>query len=302
MRSDIGRVGVLRDLRPVVEAGLERHRIESSVFRPEDFLRPEMYWGSRTSTLTESAKAALVTTLLMEQNVPFYRRDQRSTPGESSAWAMWIEEWSGERTLHARSITDYLVATRSVDPNALDRARAQCLTIGSDTPIDAAHLLRSLVHVTLDVLVTGVCHRNTAALCHDPVADRLLARIVADQRLHATFFGDLVAAALELSPATTVRSITEVVMNFQLPGTQLSGFGRSAMLMERDGIYDLRHHLDDVVLPLLHRWQIFDRADLGCGEYSRVQLLDHLDHLESQAAVPAAAGVRSRMNLRLRAS
>ncbi|MEK8072780.1 acyl-ACP desaturase [Rhodococcoides navarretei] len=291
MRSDIGQFAVLRQLLPTIEENLARHRAAAVHWEPADFVRAEMYWGSRTSTLTEAAKAALVTNLLVEQNIPLYRRD--ATAAEVGAWPSWLTEWSAGRTRHAAAVTDYLVATRSVDPIALGRARTQCMTVGFDAPINGAHLLRSLVQVALDESVSSVCHRNTVAQCHDPVADRLLGRIVADQELHVRFFSDLVSAALEVAPSLTVTAITEVVMNFQLPGSNLPGFARSAMLISRDGIYDLRRHLDDVLRPMLAQWRIFERADLGAGGRSRDLLAAHLDHLDAQDAATEIGRTRN---------
>ncbi|CCQ17677.1 putative acyl-[acyl-carrier protein] desaturase [Rhodococcus sp. AW25M09] len=282
MNSNIGQFTVLRQLRPTIEENLARHRAESVHWRPADVIRAEMYWGSRTSTLTEAAKAALVTNLLVEQNIPLYRRD--ASLADVGAWPAWLTDWSSERTRHAEAVTEYLVATRSVDPIALGRARAQCMTVGFDSPINGAHLLRSLVQVALDVSVSSVCHRNTADQCHDPVADRLLGRIVADQELHIRFFANLISAALDVAPGPTVTAITEVVMNFQLPGTNLPGFARSALLIERDGIFDLARHLDEVLRPMLAQWRIFERTDLASGARRRDQLADYLDHLDAQAA------------------
>ncbi|WP_206488164.1 acyl-ACP desaturase [Rhodococcus sp. KRD162] len=301
MNNDIGQFTVLRELRPTIESNLARHRAESVQWRPADIVRAEMYWGASASTLTEAAKAALVTNLLVEQNIPLYRRDTSS--GEGGAWASWIAEWSSERTRHAEAVTDYLVATRSVDPTALGRARAQCMTVGFDSPMNGAHLLRSLVQVAIEVSVSSICLRNTADQCHDPVGDRLLGCIVADQELHITFFENLISAALDVAPGLTVTAITEVVMNFQLPGTNLPGFARSAMLIERDGIYDLARHLDEVLRPMLAQWRVFERTDLGGGARRRDQLADYLDHLDSQTAATARshAHVREHANA-LRAS
>ncbi|GAA1078376.1 acyl-ACP desaturase (plasmid) [Rhodococcus pyridinivorans] len=292
MHSDIGQFTVLRELRPTIEENLARHRVESVQWVPADFVRAEMYWGSRPSPLTETAKAALVTNLLVEQNIPLYRRDAGAT--EIGAWPSWLTDWSSERRRHSVALTDYLVATRSVDPVALGRARAQCMTVGFDAPMNGAHLLRSLVQVVLDESVSTISHRNTADQCHDPVADRLLGRIVADQELHVRFFANLVSAALTVAPGLTVTAITEVVMNFQLPGTNLPGFARSAMLIARDGIYDLARHLDEVLRPMLAQWRIFERTDLGAGARSRDQLADYLDHLDAQAATIERSSVRTR--------
>lgn len=171
------------------------------------------------------------------------------------------------------------------------------MTVGGfDAPMNGAHLLRSLVQVVLDESVSTISHRNTADQCHDPVADRLLGRIVADQELHVRFFANLVSAALTVAPGLTVTAITEVVMNFQLPGTNLPpGFARSAMLIARDGIYDLARHLDEVLRPMLAQWRIFERTDLGAGgARSRDQLADYLDHLDAQAATIERSSVRTR--------
>lgn len=127
---------------------------------------------------------------------------------------------------------------------------------------------------------------------------RVLRRVsrnnVADQELHVRFFANLVSAALTVAPGLTVTAITEVVMNFQLPGTNLPGFARSAMLIARDGIYDLARHLDEVLRPMLAQWRIFERTDLGAGARSRDQLADYLDHLDAQAATIERSSVRTR--------
>jgi len=44
--------------------------------------------------------------------------------------------------------------------------------------------LDSLIYATLQELATRVAHCNTAAIAGDPVVERLLARIAADENLH----------------------------------------------------------------------------------------------------------------------
>lgn len=282
MHSDVGQFTVLRALQPAIEQNLARHRAEFVQWRPCEFAQADAHRRYARSTLTETAKAALVANLLVEQNIPLYARDGATT--ESGAWSAWLTQWSATRTKHAAAITDYLVATRSVDPIALERARVQCMTVRIDTPMNGAHLLRSLVQVAVEESVTSVCHRNTASHCHDDLADRLLGRVASDQELHVRFFADLISAALDAAPALTVTALTEVVMNYQLPGTNLPGFARSAHLIALHGIFDLRRHLDLVLHPLLARWDVFSRSDLGAGERSRDTLAGYLDHLDAQAA------------------
>lgn len=278
----LGQIALLRELEPVIEQCLGRHLATAATWDPSQYVRPERYWGQRRSPLTETAKAALVTTLLTHNNTA------RTEPGAPAAtggsWGSWLHEWTGEKRLHADAIQQYLVATRSVDPIALDRARFQCTTIGIEASMEGDHLLRSIVHSTVDVMATMVSHVNTAAECADPVATAVLDRIVADQLLHVEFYRSVVDAALGIAPAQTFKAITEVVMNFQMPGSGLPGFERSAMLIARDGIYDLRRHLDEVLLPALRGWRIFERTDTVGGERNRKMLSDFLDDLECQAA------------------
>jgi acyl-[acyl-carrier-protein] desaturase len=51
------------------------------------------------------------------------------------------------------------------------------------------------------------------------------------------------------------------------------------------GVYDARQHLDDVLLPILRQWNIFDRTDFGpAGEAKREELAEFLAELEAQAS------------------
>ncbi|MDJ0393900.1 acyl-ACP desaturase [Rhodococcus sp. G-MC3] len=303
MNGVLNQLALYRELEPAVGASLDRHRLARSSWSPEDYVRPESYWGHTRPMLTETAKAALVTTLLTHNNTARSDRGNAQAPSRS-AWSNWMDEWTAEKNFHADAIQRYLVATRSVDPIALDRARFQCMTIGIDSSMEGDHLLRSIAHATVDVMATMVSHRNTAVECNDPIATALLGRIVADQELHVAFHRDIAAAALDIAPAQTVKAITEVIMNFQMPGSGLPGFGRSAMLLGRDGIYDLRRHLDEVLLPSLRDWRIFERTDLGAGERSRATLSDFLDDLEKQATHFERVRLRTRAHdaERLRAS
>jgi acyl-[acyl-carrier-protein] desaturase len=50
------------------------------------------------------------------------------------------------------------------------------------------------------------------------------------------------------------------------------------------GIYDARQHLDDVVLPVLRKWRIFERTDFTAeGERARDELGAFVEKLEAEA-------------------
>ena len=50
------------------------------------------------------------------------------------------------------------------------------------------------------------------------------------------------------------------------------------------GVYDIRQHRDDVVMPVLRYWKIFELEGLDAeGEKARTALADFMDGLEKQA-------------------
>ena len=106
-----------------------------------------------------------------------------------------------------------------------------------------------------------------------------------DENLHMIFYRNLVSAALELAPDQTMRAITDEVVTFQMPGAVIPGFARKAVQIAMAGIYDLRVHHDDVVMPLVRQWGALDLEGLDAeGERARTELADALDALDTQAS------------------
>ena len=82
-----------------------------------------------------------------------------------------------------------------------------------------------------------------------------------------------------------MRAITEEVVGFEMPGATMAGFRRNSMIIAKAGIYDLRLHHDDVIMPVLRHWDVFDRTDLGAaGEQARDELATFLTGLDAQAS------------------
>jgi len=52
-----------------------------------------------------------------------------------------------------------------------------------------------------------------------------------------------------------------VLRNFKMPGYTVPEFRRRAVTIAVDGVYDPRQHLDDMVMPVLRKWRIFERED-----------------------------------------
>ncbi len=300
MQKEFTDLELLHELEPVVEENVHRHLGVTKDWNPHDYVpwsEGKNYkalggqdWDPEQSKLSEVAKVAMITNLLTEDNLPSYSREAMTHLSLDSAWGTWVNRWTAEENRHGIVMRDYLLATRGVDPVALEQARMEHMTNGfAPTPEEeeaiGTHVLMAIVYPTFQELATRVSHRNTGKVCNDPVADKLLQRVSADENLHMIFYRQLSAAALDLAPDQTLHAVASVVENFRMPGTGMPNFRRYGVLMAKHGIYDLRQHLEEVVRPPLRQWKIFDRTDFTpAGEKRREELAAHLEKMEVQAA------------------
>ena len=79
-------------------------------------------------------------------------------------------------------------------------------------------------------------------------------------------------------------AIVDEVLAFQMPGAGIPGFLRKAATIAKAGIYDLRAHREEVLLPLIRHWGIFELSGLdAAAEEARRQLAAHLEKLDASA-------------------
>ena len=283
---------LLRELEPVAEANLDRHLSMAKDWHPHDYVPWDegrnfaamggVDWEPEQSKLDEVAKAAMITNLLTEDNLPSYHREIAESFSRDGAWGTWVGRWTAEENRHGIVMRDYLVVTRGVDPVALENARMEHMTNGFASP-NSAGMLHSVAYVTFQELATRVSHRNTGRACDDSIADKMLQRIAADENLHMIFYRNICDAALDITPAQTLAAIVEVLENFQMPGAGMPNFRRNGVLMAKHGIYDLRQHLDDVVMPVLRKWRIFERDMGSAAQQDLDKLGSFLEELGRQA-------------------
>ena len=284
---------LLYELEPVVAENLDRHFAITKDWHPHDYVPWDegrnfaamggADWHPEQSELSETAKAAMVLNLLTEDNLPSYHREIATHFGQDGAWGTWVGRWTAEENRHGIVMRDYLVVTRGVDPVELENARMAHMTHGYQS--GGKSMLQTVAYVTFQELATRVSHRNTGKACGDPVADRMLARIAADENLHMIFYRNLVEAAFDRAPDETMRAITAEVVNFEMPGSDMANYRRSSVMIAKAGIYDLRQHHDDVIMPVLRKWQVFERTGLSAvGEAAREELALALKALDSAAS------------------
>jgi len=295
MVRDLTQLELLAELVPVAEDNVNRHIAAAKEWHPHDYVPWDegrnfaalggVDYDPEQSKLSDVAKAAMITNLLTEDNLPSYHREIAENFSRDGAWGTWVGRWTAEENRHGIVMRDYLVVTRGVDPVALEQARMIHMTNGFASPAGSeTGLLHSVSYVTFQELATRVSHRNTGKVCDDPIADRMLQRIAADENLHMIFYRNISAAALDIAPDQTLEALSDIVMNFQMPGAGMPNFRRNGVLMAKHGIYDLRQHLEDVVWPVLRKWRIFEREDFTArGENTREELAVFLEDLERQA-------------------
>jgi acyl-[acyl-carrier-protein] desaturase len=283
---------LLMELEPVVEVNLNRHLEKAKPWNPHDYVpwsrgRDFAFlggqdWDPQDSQLDEVAKAAMVVNLLTEDNLPSYHREIAARFGLDGPWGQWVGQWTAEEGRHSIAIRDYLIVTRGVDPEELERRRMLHTAAGYDSGDKT--IIEALVYVSFQELATRISHRNTGKASGCPIADQLLARIATDENLHMVFYRNLVAAAFDTMPEATMQAVAKEVINFQMPGAGMPGFAENALTIAKAGIYDLRAHLDEVVRPVLRFWNVFERDLAGDAARARDDLAAFLDFVESKAS------------------
>jgi acyl-[acyl-carrier-protein] desaturase len=290
----VDQTALLVELEPVVAANLDRHLGLAKEWFPHEYvpwsegrtfdgLLGGEPWREDDSPLPDVARTALIVNLLTEDNLPSYHHEIATLFGRDGAWGTWVHRWTAEEGRHGIALRDYLTVSRAVDPTALERARMAHMQSGYSNA-HPEEMLHSVAYVAFQELATRISHRNTGKATGDPIAEQLLARVAADENLHMVFYRNLLSAAFDLAPNSSMRAVADVVAAFEMPGANIDGFQRKALSIALAGIYDLRQHRDEVLLPVLRQWNVFDRSDLdGDGEKARDQLAAQMAELDVQA-------------------
>ncbi|HEX3610608.1 MAG TPA: acyl-ACP desaturase [Sporichthyaceae bacterium] len=291
--TELTQIEILTELESVVEAELARHLAQAKEWMPHEYIpwgEGRTYdgplggeaWNREQSKVDPAVATALAVNLLTEDNLPSYHFEIATLFGRDRAWGAWVHRWTAEEGRHGQAIRDYLLVTRACDPVALERERMVHMSDGftNDNPGDA---IASVAYVSFQELATRVSHRNVGKATGDPIGEALFSRIATDENLHMVFYRRLLEASLEIAPDSTMRAITDVVRKFQMPGYDLPGFQRKALEIALAGIYDIRQHRDNVLLPVLRFWNVWERSFGPEGERARDELDAILAELDSSA-------------------
>ncbi|WP_234315408.1 acyl-ACP desaturase [Streptomyces globisporus] len=286
---------MITELEPVAAGLLARHVAAAREWFPHQYVPWSVSrdfdgplggepWTEEQPALDPAARSALIVNLLTEDNLPGYHHALAVNSTREGAWGEWLNRWTAEEDRHASSIRGYLHATRAVDPIALERARMAQVSVGFEP--SAGGFLSGVAYVALQELATRISHRNTGRFSGDALCERLMTRIAQDENLHMVFYREVLRAALEIAPDRVLVAVEENVRSFRMPGHAMPGFAQMAAQIAVAGVYDLRIHHDDVLVPLLRNLKIFDLAGLSPqGEQARDSLAAYLERLDARAGL-----------------
>ena len=265
-------IALLNELEPEAARLYDRHDKVAQEWFPHDYIPYRLGrdfdkepWTPDQPRLTGVAQTSFEINLLTEDNLPSYHRLIHGMFGAGDgAWINWIGRWTAEEGRHAIVLRDYLTVTRNLDPIALERGRMTQLMTGYDR--DTIDTLRGLAYVAFQELATRISHKNTGRYSQDPVADKIMTRIAADENLHMVFYRDILGAALKVQPSRAVQAIVAEVLAFEMPGAGIPGFLRKAAA-HREGRH-LRHPRSiatRVLMPIIKHWRVFELTGLDAA-------------------------------------
>ncbi|WP_433576589.1 acyl-ACP desaturase [Nocardia brasiliensis] len=271
---------LLESLELDVESTLRRHIDAADGWQPHDYVPWDdgrnfsflggIDWDPEQSELGEVAKLALTVSVLIADNLPSYHRELGKYL-RTGAWWRWVGRWTAEENRHEILIRNFLMVTRSVDPVELERMRMAHMTTGFRRP--GMHLLDVLAACAFEEVAAAIRHRNTAALNESPMVTAIAERIARDDELQAEFFAKMVEAGFNVAPDQTMRAIADRIADFAVPSVILADGRNSDDVLAEAGIYDPARQDELVFKPLLQRWNVFTRTDLGdVGEKAREEL------------------------------
>lgn len=217
-------------------------------------------WEESQCSINERARTSLVVNLLTEDNLPSYHLALEKYLPDAPAWKEWNGIWTAEEGQHAIAIRSYLMTSRNCDPRELEDDRMATMRTGWEPNGTSPAELFS--YTAAQELATRISHRNAGKITEDEAAFDLMRNIAADENHHFVFYKGVMAAMLREAPSVVMEGMYKTFENFQMPGVGIPGFARRSIEMARAGVYNMRIHLEQVLLPLLKQWNIADLKDL----------------------------------------
>lgn len=218
-------------------------------------------WDASQATLSPEVRSSLILNLLTEDNLPYYYSLFQPYFDRDSAMGRWSRLWTAEEGQHSIAMRSYLLTTRNCDPVALEDDRST--VVGRGWFGNFASVVDMFCYTTAQELATRISHRNAGVKSDCAIAHELMSRIARDENYHHLFYRGVTTKLFEQNRDMVLISLNRVLRHFEMPGTGIPGFQRTALKMARLGIYNLRIHAENVVTPLLRHWKVANLTGLS---------------------------------------
>ncbi|MFU8815230.1 MAG: acyl-ACP desaturase [Pseudomonadales bacterium] len=288
---------MLASLEPLVEANMARHIDERKLWMPSDLLpaseqmtaeqeRDLRELPERAQGIPDAVRVSLALNLLTEEGLPHFHRLIAVYMGGGNAWARWNFLWTAEEDRHGCVLHDYVRDTRLFDMKAFEHLQYQYLEAGFDPEWDEDPY-KLLAYTSLQERATQAAHANTGKLAskHEPLIQRILGHIAADEARHYRFYRDAFVGLLQIDATRAMESALEVMPRLAMPGHNISGYMDMAEVVLRAGIYGPRDYRK-VVSEVLETWGIAElRPADAAGREAQEKLLAIPERLDRLAEI-----------------
>jgi acyl-[acyl-carrier-protein] desaturase len=258
---------VLDALAPVVTTLTQRHLDSRKLWMPSDLLPAHEQTDAehdaemqtlrqRARGLPDSVRVAVALNLLTEEGLPHFHRLLATYMGYEGAWATWNNLWTAEEDRHGCILRDYVRDARIFDMRALEQLQYEYIEAGFN-PQWQDDPYRLLAYTSLQEKATQTAHSNAGRIAgqYDPLLQRILAHISADESRHYAFYRDSFAEVLKQDSNRALAALAAVAPALAMPGHTIAGYAQMSEVERRAGIYGPREYLK-LVEDLVRHWTI----------------------------------------------
>jgi acyl-[acyl-carrier-protein] desaturase len=289
---------LINELNPAIEFLLDRHIATSKKWNPHEYIPWER--GSRLATegflygensIPDNLKSSFIINLLTEDSLPWYSRTLSEVFGRESVVGEWIHRWTAEEARHSYVLRSYITLSGIMDPVKLEQDRIAFVSTGrvpelvrdkiTNDYLDGYGVCQSFAYTTIQELSARSSYFNMAQQLDDKAGYEILKRVLTDENYHFLFYRDAVMEILKIDPSSMMVSLSKVIMQFEMPGVGAPGYAQHARNISDSGIYSIRSYYEDVLMPILKHWNIFNITGLNSmAEQSRDDLIKFLTRLK----------------------
>ncbi len=258
---------VLNALSPFVTELTQRHLDSRKLWMPSDLLPAHEQTDAehdadmrklreRARGLPDSVRVAVALNLLTEEGLPHFHRLIAIYMGYEGAWATWNNMWTAEEDRHGCILRDYVRDARIFDMRALEQLQYEYIEAGFN-PQWQDDPYRLLAYTSLQEKATQTAHSNAGRIAgqYDPLLQRILAHISADESRHYAFYRDSFAEVLKQDSNRALTALASVAPALAMPGHTIAGYAQMSEVERRAGIYGPREYLK-LVEDLVKHWTI----------------------------------------------